>query len=174
MKDVYQASINSKEQITTLCAISAAGSVIPPMHIFSGKRFHYNPLAGCVPGAYFGKSDKGWMTTELFYGWIANHFVFNILPPRPVVLLVDGHSTHIDIEISKFCNKNGILLYCLPAHSSHITQPLDVGFYGPLKQAWKKAVSEYSCNNIGKSITKQTFAEVFKVAWENSEGFNNC
>ena len=108
------------------------------------------------------------MTTELFYGWIANHFVFNILPPRPVVLLVDGHSTHIDIEISKFCNKNGILLYCLPAHSSHITQPLDVGFYGPLKQAWKKAVSEYSCNNIGKSITKQTFAEVFKVAWENT------
>ena len=138
------------------------------MHIFSGQRFHYNPLEGCVSGAYFGRSKKGWMTTELFYGWGANHFNLNIPPGRPVVLLVDGHSTHIDIEISKFCSKSGILLYCLPAHSSHITQPLDVGFYGPLKQAWKKAVVEYSSNNIGKSVTKQTFAKVFKVAWENT------
>ena len=52
--------------------------------------------------------------------------------------------------------------------SSHITQPLDVGFYGPLTQAWKKAVVEYSSNNIGKSVTKQTFAKVFKVALENT------
>ena len=65
---VYQARNNSKEQITTLCAISAAGNVIPPMHIISGQMFHYNPLKGCVSGAYFGKSEKGWMTTELFYG----------------------------------------------------------------------------------------------------------
>ena len=163
-KDVYQAS-NSKEQITTLCA---SGNVIPPLHIFSGQRFHYNPLEKCVLGAYFGKSEKGWMTTELFYGWVANHFILNIPPGCPIILLVDGHSTHIDIEVSKFCNKNGILLYCLPAHSSLITQPLDVGFYGPLKQAWKKAVVEYSSNNIGKSVTKQTFAQVFKVAWENT------
>ena len=167
-KDVYQATSNSKEQITTLCAISAAGNTIPPMHIFSGQRFHYNPLEGCVSGAYFGKSDKGWMTRELFYGWLANHFILCIPPGRPVILLVDGHSTHIDIEISKFCDKNGVLLYCLPAHSSHITQPLDVGFYGPLKQAWKKAAVKYSSNNIGKSVTKQTFSRVFKGAWENT------
>ena len=108
------------------------------------------------------------MTRELFYGWLANHFILCIPPGRPVILLVDGHSTHIDIEISKFCDKNGVLLYCLPAHSSHITQPLDVGFYGPLKQAWKKAAVEYSSNNIGKSVTKQTFSRVFKGAWENT------
>ena len=127
-KDVFQATTDTKEQITTLCAISAAGSVIPPMHIFSGHRFRYNPLDGCIPGAYFGKSEKGWMTTELFFGWLANHFISNIPPSRPVVLLVDGHSTHIDLETSKLCQEKGILLYCLPAHSSHITQPLDVGY----------------------------------------------
>ena len=44
------------------------------------------------------------------------------------MLLFDKHSTHIDLEISKFCREKGILLYCLPTHSSHITQPLDVGF----------------------------------------------
>ena len=167
-RDVYHAASDTKEQITTLCAISAAGDVIPPMHIFSGQRFRYNPLEGGVSGAYFGKSEKGWITTELFYGWLANHFILRIPPIRPVVLLVDGHSTHIDIEISKLCKEKGILLYCLPAHSSHITQPLDVGFYGPLKQAWKKAVANYAVDHIGKSVTKQTFARIFKEAWENT------
>ena len=38
-KDVYQVTGNSKEQVTTLYAISAAGSVVPPMHIFAGKCF---------------------------------------------------------------------------------------------------------------------------------------
>jgi len=140
-KNVYQITGSSKEQLTTLCAISASGNIIPPMHVFPGQRFKYNPLEGCVPGAYFGRSLSGWMTTELFYGWIVNHFALQIPPQRPVVLLVDGHSTHIDIETSSFCQENGILLYCLPPHSSHITQPLDVGFYGPFKKSWRKAVA---------------------------------
>ena len=128
IKSVYSTVGPQKLQITTLVAIGADGSVIPPMHIFPGERFAYNPLHGCVDGSYFGKSSSGWMKTELFYGWIANHFG-RLVKQRPVVLLVDGHSTHIDVETSTFCKENEILLYCLPPHSSHITQPLDVGFF---------------------------------------------
>ena len=167
-KDVYQVTGNSKEQVTTLCAISAAGNFVPPMHIFAGKRFKVDPMDGCVSNAYFGKSQKGWITTELFYQWLTEHFIKYAAAVRPLVLLVDGHSSHIDVNTSKFCKENRILLYCLPSHSSHITQPLDVGFYGPLKTAWKKAVSKYTLDNIGKSVTKYTFARVFKEAWLNT------
>ena len=167
-KDVYQVTGNSKEQVTTLCAISAAGNFVPPMHIFAGKRFKVDPMEGCVSNAYFGKSQRGWIITELFYRWLVEHFVKYSAAVRPLILLVDGHSSHIDINTSKFCKENGILLYCLPPHSSHITQPLDVGFYGPLKTAWKKAVAKYTLNNIGKSVTKYTFARVFKEAWLNT------
>jgi len=42
---VYGITSNTKEQITTLCAISAAGNVMPPMHVFPGERFRgYNPM----------------------------------------------------------------------------------------------------------------------------------
>ena len=64
--------------------------------------------------------------------------------------LVDGHSTHADIEISR------------------ITQLLYVGFYGPFKQSWKKAVVKFSVENVGKSVTKETFAGVFREAFDNS------
>ena len=52
------------------------------------------------------------------------------------LLLVDGHTTRIDLDVSQFCKDDQILLYCLPPHSSHITQPLDVGFFSPLKTNW--------------------------------------
>ena len=167
-KDVYQVTENSKEQVTTLCAVNAAGTVVPPMHVFAGKRFKFDPMNGSVPNAYFGKSDKGWINTQLFYKWLEEHFIKRTATIRPLVLLIDGHSSHIDIDTSKLCRDNNVLLYCLPPHSSHITQPLDVGFYGPLKAAWRKAVAKYALDNVGKSVTKYTFAEVFKEAWVNT------
>lgn len=56
---VYGVTVDSKEQITTLCAVSAAGNVIPPMHIFAGERFRYNPMNKCVDNAFFGRSVNG-------------------------------------------------------------------------------------------------------------------
>ena len=163
-RNVYCATGDSKEQITTLCAANAAGNVLPPMHIFSGERFKSNPMNDCVENAYFGRSPKGWMSTELFYGWVANHFARHVVE-RPVVLLVDGHSTHIDVEISKFCRNNGIHLYCLPPHTSHITQPLDVGFFSSLKNSWGKACEKFKTDNPGIPLNKYSFAKVFKCAW---------
>ena len=136
-KDIYQVTSNSKEQITTLCAFSAAGSMVPPMHIFAGKQFKNDPMKDCVPNAYFGRSDSGWMNTELFYDWLKEHFIPRTATIRPIVLLIDGHKSHINIDTSKLCKENNIILYCLPSHTSHVTQPLDVGFYGPLKSSWK-------------------------------------
>jgi len=108
-------------------------SLLNSQNIFPSQRFKYNPMEGCVLMSYIlWQVKNGWITTELFYGWLANHFALPTPPGRPVVLLVDGHSTHFDLEISKFCD---MLLYCIPAHSSHITEPFDVGFNGLSKQA---------------------------------------
>ena len=167
-KTVYRTCCAKKEQITTLVAVSASGGIIPPFHIFPGEKFNYNPLEGGVDGAYFGKSPNGWITTELFYGWMANHFAPNLGPGRPVVLLFDKHSTHIDLEILKFCREKGILLYCLPAYSSHITQPLDVGFFKPLKVNWAHAVDDFRYSHFGASVTKHVFAQIFRKAWNDT------
>ena len=36
-RNVYHITGNNKQQITTLCCISAAGGIIPPMHIYPGE-----------------------------------------------------------------------------------------------------------------------------------------
>ena len=39
---------DTKQQMTTLCAVNAAGDIVPPTHIFSGERYKSNPMEGCV------------------------------------------------------------------------------------------------------------------------------
>lgn len=69
-KCVYGATGDNKQQITCLCAVSGAGVAIPPMHIFAGERFHFNPMHDCVPGAYFGRSPNGWMDKYGTFLWM--------------------------------------------------------------------------------------------------------
>ena len=48
---------------------------------------------------------------------------------RRVVLIEDGHASHITIEVIELAKKNDVHLLCLPSHTSHILQPLDIGVF---------------------------------------------
>jgi hypothetical protein len=56
------------------------------------------------------------------------------------LLILDGHSSHLTAGFDAFCKENGIICLCMPPHSSHLLQPLDVGVFGPLKRAYGKLV----------------------------------
>ena len=50
------------------------------------------------------------------------------------LLICDEHDSHIiDNFITHYMNNN-ILLMILPPHSSHLTQPLDIGIFDALKK----------------------------------------
>ncbi len=160
--------VASNKLQTTLACYNAAGNVVLPFHVFPGERFKDNHLSGVVPNSYMGRSDNGWMTTDLFYGWVANHFVRWIPAERPVVLLVDGHGSHIDVEVSKIAKESQVLMYCLPPHCTHLLQPCDVGLFKPLKNTWDKAVENWEAEHLGEVLNKYTFSRVFRTAWENA------
>ncbi|GFN98323.1 19.5g1 protein [Plakobranchus ocellatus] len=86
--------------------------------------------------------------------------------PRPVVLFCDGHTSHVNLQVHEICNRNKITYYLLPAHASHIVQPLDLVFYGNLKREWREAVAYHRNINKVAAITKRTFMPVFRDVWE--------
>ena len=72
-----------------------------PYFLFRGKRIPvaYNLLEGGVEGNVFSMTESGYMDTSTFYVWFANHFIQNLPPARPVVFLVDGHDSHLNLEL---------------------------------------------------------------------------
>ncbi|KAH5752156.1 hypothetical protein HBI57_244150 [Parastagonospora nodorum] len=55
----------------------------------------------------------------------------------------------------------------MPAHSSHLLQPLDVACFSPLKRAYSDGVSALARSRI-HYINKETFLPAFKAAFEKT------
>ncbi len=133
IRNCYQVSSPSKEQIAMMVCAFANGNVFPPLHFYPGQQINSQWTQDSVPEADFSVTDKVWMETDVFYGWIANRFLNQIPSLRPIVLLLGGHESLIDIHVSKIWAKNKVLLFCLPPNCFHVLQPLDVGFFSSLK-----------------------------------------
>ena len=72
------------------------------------------------------------------------------------LLIVDGHNSHFSMDFLHFCQKNQIELFCLPPHTTHILQPLDVGLFVTLQSYYSRRVEEY-LRLTGEAITKRNF-----------------
>ena len=144
---------------TILPCISASGLSLPPMMVYPRKRPVPQQREGAYPNTLFASSESGWMNTELFIEWF-NFFLCSIPPTRPVLLLQDGHRTHVSIELIELAHLNDVHLLCLPAHTSHLLQPLDVGVFKPFKTNFNKACSKYMCQHPGRVITADVLASL--------------
>ena len=112
--------------------------MLPPMVIFKGECYNYEWGKGEVPGTAYGMSPNGWIDQDLFTRWLQKLFIPSIPPAQPVILLLDGHSSHYNPEAIALAAEEKIIIFCLSPHTTHVAQPLDVSFFGPLKQHWAK------------------------------------
>jgi hypothetical protein len=64
--------------------------------------------------------------------------------PRKVgayrLLIIDGHESHHSMEFEQYCQEHNIITLFMPAYSSHILHPLDVGCFAPLKRAYGQQI----------------------------------
>ena len=162
-----------KSQLTVLVCSSAAGYALPPYIIFD--RLTWNPkLADAeVPGSLYGMSKNGWINGELFHAWFVNHFLSYAPRIRPLILLMDGHSSHYCPDTIRYAAEEGILLFVLPPNTTHLTQPLDKGCFSPLKVRWRQICHEFRCKNPGRVITRFDFNQLFSEVWYESMSVKN-
>ena len=80
------------------------------------------------------------------------------------LLILDGHDSHHSEEFETYCQEHNIITLCMPPHSSHLLQPLDVGCFAPLKEAYLREVVELTRYYINH-ITKLEFLPAFKAAF---------
>ena len=174
-------STGKKGQVTVVACGNASGQVLPPMLIFDAKKLCHGWTREEVPGTSYGLSDKGWINTDLFDSWLDEHFLKHAVPARPLLLLLDGHSTHYQPQLIRLAREKGVLILCLPPHTTHEAQPLDCGVFSPLKMHWRTVCHHFIQSNPGKVINKFNFNSLFSKAWLSAvtpanviSGFKTC
>lgn len=159
----------NRKWVTAIEAINAKGWSIPPFIIFDGKLHQTTWYQSGIPATWrIAVSDNGWTNDELGLEWI-KHFHENTKHCKGKwrLLIFDGHSSHRTSEFRDFCLQNCILTLCLPAHTSHILQPLDVSCFGPLKKAYGSQIETKMKLGINH-INKEEFLPAFFVAHQQT------
>ena len=91
---------------------------------------------------------------------MVSFFLSNIPPSRPVLLIMDGHSSHVSIDVIQLAQDTGIHLLCVPAHTTHILQPLDIGVFKSFKSNFTKACSKYRAAHPGRVVIGDRLASL--------------
>jgi len=94
MKKVRYCSSGNKDQVTVVGCINAMDQALPPFVVFDAKNLNIQWIDNEVPGTTYGLSDSGWMDMVLFKEWLLKHFLRYAGSNRPLLLLLDGHSSH--------------------------------------------------------------------------------
>lgn len=158
----------NKAQITIVACTSASGNYIPPMVIWDRKLLKQDWTTGEVAGTLHGMSSKGWMDMSLFEKWFKKHFLRYAPSIRPLLLLLDGHSSHYSPTALRMAAEENVILFALPPNTTHLSQPLDKGVFGPLKVAWRRVCHTYLSENPGVIVSRSVFCELFNSAWQDA------
>ena len=164
-KKVRYRTSRQKAQITVIGCGNATGQSIPPFIIFSAKQLNPLWMRDEIAGSRFAVSDKGWTDKELFFFWLKDHFLPNSVSFRPLLLLLDGHSSHFEPSTIRYAKENDCVIFCLPPHTTHECQPLDCSFFGPLKNYWRDTCHTFYQKHPSQVISKLNFCSVFREAW---------
>jgi len=178
-KSVYQVNDGSdKENLSVLFTYNAEGTRAPPLILFNYKVALPKSIQLSLPSGWgAGLVDNGFMTGAAFYEYVANIFYPWLVSTDitfPVILFCDGHTSHITVPLVKFCREKKIEIIILLPHSSHLTQPLDVAFFKPFKDHWRKVVPRWKIEYQRKSLKKEDFAKVLWYALNTYQGEKNA
>lgn len=164
----------TKTAITVMMCGSASGVLLPPYVVYKAEKLwqqwvEMGPKGEpcckercCISGSRYNRTHHGWMDAQTFTEWFESSFLPHAkrLPGRKV-LLGDNLSSHFTDTVITQCQENDIAFVCLPKNSTHLTQPLDVGFFRPFKIAWRDVLTNWKATHKQQtSIDKKDFPQL--------------
>src|SRR5688572_1130816 len=159
----------NREWVTVIQSISAQGWAAPPFIIIAGQ-YHLSSWyqESTLPGDWaIATTKNGWTDNATGLLWLKhfNQHIKKRLNGAYRLLILDGHESHHSAEFEAYCKENKVITLCMPPHSSHLLQPLDVGCFGPLKKAYGREI-EHLIKCFITHVSKTEFFPAFYAAFQ--------
>ena len=156
--------------VTVVFCMNAAGGFVPPLFVFPRKNMKAELLDGAPPGSIAACHPSGWIQTHIFSQWL-QHFIAHVKPSRedPVLLILDGHYTHTrNLDIIEAGRTNFVTIICIPPHTSHKMQPLDLSFMSPFKTYYSHEIQMWLKQNPDRNVNAYQICKLMCPAYLKS------
>ncbi|KAF2887958.1 hypothetical protein ILUMI_18215 [Ignelater luminosus] len=88
---------------------------------------------------------------------------------RPILIIYDGHSTHVNHKVVKLAQENNLTILKLSPHTSHFLQPLDLVVFKSFKTAWDEKLVAWQKENQEVKLPKEShFKKTSDVLFKDS------
>jgi hypothetical protein len=86
---------------------------------------------------------------------------------------LDGHNSHLTLEVVHEAKSIGLDLLTFPSHTSHALQSLDVVVFKPFKQYFREYRDFWTSRNLDQPATKTTLVHWVSLALRKALTMNN-
>ncbi|MCO5587327.1 hypothetical protein L7F22_041276 [Adiantum nelumboides] len=114
---------------------------------------------------------KAWMIGKLFQAWLQhfdNSIMIGIGKESRHLLILDGHRSHVSLEVVAKAHASGIDIITLPAYTSHKLQPLDLLVFKSLKVQFQKERDIWQQRAASRQASKFELASIVAKAITSS------
>lgn len=156
---------SSKSATSVMFACTASGLLLPLYVVYKADHLWTTWCENGPTDARYNRSHSGWFDTNIFEDWFKNIILpyCKKLQPGPKILIGDNLASHISFNVITQCEENNIRFILLPPNSTHMTQPLDVSVFRPVKGAWREILRAWKKHNKGV-IRKDIFPRLLNQA----------
>ena len=180
---------STKTAISVMFCGNAAGQVLPCYVVYKAENLWSTWTEGGPKGTRYNRSRSGWFDATCFTDWFETVFLPSVEKHSgKKVIIGDNLSSHFTDTVLQKASAKDVAFVCLPPNSTHLLQPLDVAFYGPMKRSWRKVIEDWKTSSRKKSVTlqkdcfpallKKLYAHIYESDSQSSEnlksGFKKC
>ena len=138
LRSKFQTALSRQEWVSVIECICADGTSIALYVIFKGESLNTKWILENIMNTWrFAANNNGWTSHLHSMEWVQRKFepeTQEKAAGRPRVLICDGHDSHVTGDLIEHCMSHNIKLLILSLHSTHFTQPLDIGIFSPFKE----------------------------------------
>ncbi len=149
-------STQEKKRASFILATNAAGELFRPFIIWmravpfnivatrgpkpmSTRLYQGKPAEAVHTFTESGGNEGKEITTSFITEYVVKAFD-DVSKAHPILVMFDGHSTHLSYDLVSHCHEMGIELLMRPPHTTHLLQPEDVSVFRALKEKYKQAL----------------------------------
>ncbi|KAB0804444.1 hypothetical protein PPYR_01414 [Photinus pyralis] len=176
----------SKSATSIMFAAAGDGKLLPCYVVYKAQNLYDSWTVGGPKGTRYNRSNSGWFESASFEDWVEKIAIPYLKKlDGKKILIGDNLSSHFSPKTIRLCMEYNIHFVFLPPNSTHMTQPLDVAFFRPLKTAWRNVLLSWKKGEGQKkcSIPKDKFPHLLKNLLEEihsssesniKSGFRKC
>ena len=165
-----RSSSGSTMRVTVAVCITAAGTVLPPLIIFKGKRNGriVREFPTYPEGAFYACQDRAWMDETVMSEWVDKVLKpYAETSPEGIVpsILLDSYRCHLMATIVNAIQDTGTEVEHIPGGCTGLTQPVDVGIGKPLKNRIRRFWEDYMLETGLQQVLSKPPSRAVMAGW---------